>query len=95
MTVEKGYFRFIRKWTVEECARPDGPTHKVLCAEYEASFWEAPVEPGEVGYYYKRRCVARWKGRRWSNACPSVSYYSKLCKAAGVTAPVNTPKHTV
>lgn len=80
--MSKEPFRFLGKREVEERDRLGRPM-KVTHCEYEASFWEGPSEPGQIGRYVRHRVSDTYfnaKGR-FLNTAPSVSYYDQLRRA--------------
>lgn len=82
-------FRVIRKWS-EPHRTPLGVDVPGLRCEYEAGFWEGPLEPGQVGQRVTRRVLDRVSYSPsghvlgMANTAPSVSYYSQLKKSLGL-----------
>lgn len=64
-------FRFIRK----------RKTSTGVECEYEASFWEGPLNAGESGRYVRTRISDFYANGRFANTSPGVSYYSELLRA--------------
>lgn len=78
-------FRFLSK-RIETYYDPfTGKHRKLVVLQYEASFWEGPIEAGKVGRYVTRRCddIFFPDRRRFLNTAPSVSYFSSLLAAVG------------
>lgn len=67
---QKRPFRIIRRWTEA------GVKH----VEYEADFWEGPVEAGGVGGYRTIRATVNEHNVR-AFVSPSVSFWSELQRA--------------
>ena len=70
----KGNVTVIRKWK-EKCVNPlTGARFEVRYVEYEADFWEGPIQAGKTGRYYRRKCIAS------SRNMPNVSFRADLEK---------------
>lgn len=81
-------FKFIRQW--KEVPTDGSTGQPTVCFEYEASFWEGPLEVGQQGRRYTQRVIDRVKYdddglfAGFANTAPNVSYYSALKKALKV-----------
>lgn len=86
-------FRLLSRSEVEHVSPVFGK-YIATRVEYEAAFWEGPIEAGQQGKRVVHRCADEWTPEpkvddrvipgRFLNTAPSVNYYSALRKAARV-----------